>query len=229
MISNKTIVNSDAKSPLVTETVNVKKLSAIDTSLGVKVIYTQGNSSSATVSAPKDIMKYIKVKANGSTLECYVDHEYQIQSGMDRVVVKVTAPEIYKFDASTGGSIEVNSAVELSGETVEMDTSTGATISFKSLICKDLDCDSSTAGIINVSDLLCSKEVEAGASTGGVVNLSGKSSKVDYSASTGGVINSSALVAYEGEADASTGGVVNCKVASLEISTSTGGAINNDK
>lgn len=229
IISQKKSVTSSPDSPLVTENVKVGKLSAIDTSIGVKVVYAQTGNTSATVTAPKDIIEYIKVKQDGPTLECYVDHDYQIKSGLDRVVVTVSAPEICTFDASTGGAIEASSPIELADRKVEMDASTGGVISVNRLVCKELDGDSSTAGVINVNDILCAGKTSAGASTGGVINLSGKSSKVDFSASTGGVVNTTSLAAYEGEAGASTGGVVNCNVAHLDKSTSTGGSVNNGK
>lgn len=228
-LSNKKTVDSDSNSPIVTRNVSVKNISEIECARGVKVVYTQGATTSVSLSAPNDIADYIVVETDGSALYCSVDKEYQINSGMDRVVVNVVSPAVKSFDASTAATIEVPSGLDLGDNSLTVDATTSATILINSLACGKIDCDLSTAGNVKISGIKCSGSVDVDASTGSTAKFDGSSAEVDFDASTGAEINAHRLLAGKGTADSSTGSSISCCVEHLDGSSSTGGNIHNKR
>lgn len=227
-LSNQKTVSSDSNSPIETRNITVSNISEIECARGVTVVYTQGASSSVSVSAPKDIADYIWVEAKGSSLYCTVDKEYQITKGLNRVVVNVVSPKIKSFDASTSATIKIGD-LDLGDNELKIDATTAATVVIASVKCGGIDCDVSTAGRASLSGINCSGTVDVAASTGARAQCEGVTDKVDFRASTGATIKALNLVAEKGEASASTGADISCRVQYLNQSSSTGGSVSNKR
>ena len=224
--SNQKTVDSDPDSPIVTREITVKDVSEIDCARGIKVVYTQGATSSVVMSAPRDIADYIDVDVKNSSLFCTVGKEYQINTGLDRVEVKVSSPLVKSLGASTGASIKIN-LLDLKDNKLNVNASIAGSVAINSLKCGGLDCDVSTAGNATIIGIKCSGMIDASASTGAETNFEGIAAKIDFGASTGATINASELVAETGEASASTGADILCRVHNLNSSSSTGGSVHN--
>lgn len=224
--SNQKTVDSDPDSPIVNREITVKDVSEIDCARGIKVVYTQGATSSVVMSAPRDIADYIDVDVKNSSLFCTVGKEYQINTGLDRVEVKVSSPLVKSLGASTGASIKID-LLDLKDNKLNVYASTAGSVAINSLKCGGLDCDVSTAGNATIIGIKCFGMIDASASTGAETNFEGTAAKIDFGASTGATINASELVAETGEASASTGADILCRVHNLNSSSSTGGSVHN--
>ncbi len=233
-------------SNMVTRTVNVGSFDGIEASR-VKVVYTPGAAGPATISAPDNIMPYVKVRVHDGDLECHIDRNIQIETSSGPVVtVTVSAPAVDDFEASVSGIIQVEGNLNVHDFSAEVNTA--AQILVPSLTAAEASFEASTAGVVTVNNAMVSEEVEIDASTAGVVTLNtlkaaeleadittsgvvniqqGNINYGDLEATTGGVINAQNVSFDRGRATASTGGVINYSGSALRRNVSTGGAVNN--
>lgn len=224
-----TISSSDS-SPIKTVDIKVSGFSEIDVSRGLTVDYIQGPKTQVTLSAPEDIMEYIKVEVNDGTLDCYIPDKCEIRSGLGRVRIAVIAPSVRTFEASTAATINIGDPYSMPKASIDLVASTAATINVASLTSASLDCDVSTAATTTAGNLIIEGETEADASTSGSIKLAGRSKSVDFEASTSGTVSASSLIAQTGSATSSTGGTVGCNIANQSsISSSTGGSVSNTR
>lgn len=225
-----TFINSDPNSPLTTKTIQASDIQEIDTSCGIKVIYTQSSKTSVTLKAPKDIIKYIIVEMDGNELKCHKKKNVQIN--IKRATVTVSAPNVREFNASSGGSITMTKALNIHNQQCELSASSGALINLVDINCGNLEADASSGAAIKLnsasvktdfeadatsgSDIkinqISANSVDADASSGAEIALSGKCTSVSFEASSGASINASKLTAQNGTATTSSGGSVSCNV-----------------
>ncbi len=233
-------------SNMVTKTMNVGNFDGIEASR-VKVVYTPGAAGPVSISAPDNIMPYVKVRVHDGDLECRIDRDIQIEMSSGPVVtVTVSAPAVDDFEASVSGIIQVDGNLNVHDFSAEANTA--AQILVPSLTAADASFEASTAGVVTVNNAMVSDDVETEVSTGGVVTLNTlKAAKLeadittggvvniqqgninygDLEATTGGVINAQCVTFGGGKASATTGGVINVSGNTLRRSASTGGSINN--
>ena len=243
--SRTTITPSDNQ---ITRTHNVRSFDAIEASR-VKVVYTPGPATgTVTVTAPDNVMPYVQVRVDDGTLECEIDNDVQLRrNDRSQVVITVTAPDVDDFEASLSGIIEITGnlnirefsasastsgsisapAVTVSGE-AELEAGTSGSVSIRTLTAGKVDFDATTSGSISVATL-SARKVGAEATTSGSVTVSGgTTAEADYEAGTSGSLTLDGLTAETGSASASTAGTVRCRILRpSDISTSTGGSVNN--
>lgn len=204
-----TFINSDPNSPLTTKTIQASDIQEIDTSCGIKVIYTQSSKTSVTLKAPKDIIKYIIVEMDGNELKCHKKKNVQIN--IKRATVTVSAPDVSEFNASSGGSITMTKALNLHNKQCELSASSGALINLVDINCGNLEADATSGSDIKINQI-SANSVDADASSGAEITLSGKCTSVSFEASSGASINAGKLTAQNGTATTSSGGSVSCNV-----------------
>ncbi len=131
-------------SNMVTKTMNVGNFDGIEASR-VKVVYTPGAAGPVTISAPDNIMPYVKVRVHDGDLECRIDRDIQIEMSSGPVVtVTVSAPAVDDFEASVSGIIQVDGNLNVHDFSAEANTAaqilvpslTAADASFRSLHCR---------------------------------------------------------------------------------------------
>lgn len=196
-------INCNSTGPMVTQTQSVPRgINEIKTSSGLNVRYVQNDSMKITVTAPDDVIGFVKVTSDDNTLRFSTTKP--LNGCASLVSITVQAPGVYEFDASSGSDITIS---YFTAGKAEFDASSGA--------------------CINVSSISASA-ISVDVSSGAVITLAGECTAADFDASSGGCIEAAKLDATSGEAEASSGAVVNCAIRTLTGShASSGGTIKN--
>lgn len=224
------------------------KYSEINVNRGMKVVYrVSAGTPTAEVTAPKNVIDYIKVTVKNGTLRVTLDESVQINGKMNATVT-VSGPAISEYDVSSAGQITVVSPLKLKGE-LEADASSAGCIVFKERIevnsisleassasritCGTVNAESgeietSSAAQIKIGNLLGGK-FEFDSSSASHVNVADcKVKSIDASASSAARVSLSG-VADKADLEASSGGSVGSN--SLEVksglkkSVSSGGRV----
>lgn len=198
----------------------------------VKVVITQGNTTSYKLTAPDNIIDLIKVKVSGSSLEVGVKQDVSFKKeNIDlKATLYITLPDLEEIDALVGAKIQFDSNFTTSSN-LEILATTGAVVNASNLTVNGkADFSVTTGAALNFVNANF-KRTEFTATTGGVINVkSGDLGKSEFVATTGAAINCKADIAAGSEASANTAGSINCDSSKLSSSTSnTGGSINNNR
>lgn len=196
---------------LQSQTRTVSGFSSIDVSGAIDVYVRQDSATSVKVEADDNILQYVEVNTNGSTLEIYTTERIRIRPSR-KIKVYVTNPIYHSFEASGASNIIGESPIT-SGETLrikltgasdgkfELDAPkisvelTGASNLTLRGRTKDLDAGASGASGINSFDLLTENSD---------VDLSGAShAEVFASVSLRGSVSGASSVDYKGNASES--------------------------
>lgn len=230
------------------EFVITDKYNEINVNRGVKVVYrVSAGTPTAEVTAPKNVIDYIKVTVKNGTLKVTLDESVQVNGKMDATVT-VSGPAISEYDVNSAGQITVASPLKLKGS-LEADASSAGCIVFKERIeansisleassasritCGTVDAESgeietSSAARIEVGNLLGGR-FEFDSSSASHVNVADcKVKSIDASASSAAKVSLSG-VADKADLQASSGGSVGSNSfevkSGLKKSVSSGGRV----
>lgn len=235
----------------VTKKVQVNQFDGISTSTSIDVAYTQttGNQD-IEVYAPDNLMDYVQVKVEEGILKVrFHDPEnphrgINIQ-GKHQTEVRVSAPAVHAFRASSSGDVILKNGLQTTGlvtmkssssgdieggdvvcdELLTMASSSGD-VALGKVECQALEAQASSSGDVEIKHLHADK-VDAQASSSGDVILAGECRIAHFSASSSGDVEAKHLQADEVVAKASSSGDVYCHaVESLKASTSSSGSVN---
>ena len=160
-----------------------EKYNEIDVNRGVKVVYrVVAGTPSAEVTAPDNLIDYVKVSVKKGTLEITIDDDVQINGSANTTVV-VSGPAIEEYSAGSAGQIVVESAIKLPGK-IEVDASSAGRIEFvKEIVAKKAEIEASSASKIIVASLVSdSGDIEASsAASVSIGKVKGKDYDVDSS------------------------------------------------
>lgn len=185
-----------------------EKYNEIDVNRGVKVVYrVSAGTPTAEVTAPKNVIDYIKVTVKNGTLKVTLDESVQVNGKMNATVT-VTGPAINEYDVSSAGQIIVESALKLKGE-LEVDANSAGNIKFNERVeAVSIVFDASSA-----SRIICSTvEAESG----------------DIETSSAASIEIGKLLGGKYEFDSSSAShlkIADCNVNSIEASASSAAKI----
>lgn len=235
----------------VTKKVEVKSFEGISAATSINVLYTQtSGSQDIEIYAPDNLMEYVKVAVENGVLKVKFESKENPHNGINingkhETEVRVSAPAVHTFRASSSGDVILKNGLKTTGqvtmkssssgdikggsvvcdELIAMSSSSGDVV-LETVECKALEADASSSGDVNIKDLK-SDVVIAQASSSGDVKLTGACRSAQFSASSSGDINAKDLVAEKVNAQASSSGDVTCHVVeSLTASTSTSGNVN---
>ena len=201
-----------------TITVKASKITSIDASAGVTVNYTPGENIGVSVSVAPEMKPFVEVRMQGNelfiTTKNKVKGERRPFMTPESVVATVTAPAITDFEVSSGASINVLGTLDISNSPLEIEASSGASVTANGVSCRGLDADISSGASITVKDLKTAN-LQAEASSGASMTISGTASKVDFEVSSGASIDASGLMANKGNAEVTSGSTLLCNVKSL--------------
>lgn len=205
-----------AEGPDVTLTPKAGSFNAISVSSSFELNYTEGNSTSISVTAPKSIAQYVKVETNGQKLNCGLSlpDNTSIDLKGRKVVVNVTAPGVKKFKASGASSITVRSP--LSGGDMALKASGASSITVgNQLSASSIDIEASGASNISTGSILAkSCEIEAsGASSISVDKIDAVKLEVECSGASKARISGIAKTV-----DIDVSGASDCDLSKLDIS-----------
>ena len=235
----------------VTKKVKVENFDGISTATSIDVAYTQTSGTpDIEVYAPDNLIEYVQVEVEDGMLKVKFQSKESPFNGINirgkhRTEVRVSAPALHAFRASSSGDIVLKNGLQTTGK-VSMKSSSSGDIEGGKVVCDELiasasssgdvvlnqvectslDADASSSGDVTIKDLKA-ETVEADASSSGDVILSGECRSANLSASSSGDVEAKHLKADKVVAGASSAGDVTCyPVESLKATASSSGNVN---
>lgn len=232
---------------IVTKNISVADFTGISASTGIKVTYTTGPKK-VVLEASEEIADRVSVKNTDGILKASIDthgiNNFNIggEKGY-KVTLKVSSPDAYKFEVSSGANITIPGSIRrtelefegISGgsfnvpsanaDEIELEISSGASFYGESAVCNELDIEITSGATINLSGI-SSKKVECDATSGCQAKLSGTTDYASYSATSAANINARNLEAKDVEASATSVASIKCYASeSIDARQSNQGSI----
>ncbi len=208
-----------------------KNINSIEASAGVNVIYRPTNGpASVTISGDTKRIDLIELKTSGKTLEISPKTTgFGRKNGkrLKGITITVHAPIVSSIEASSSASVRCVSGISAVNKKIELEASSGASISFSSILCKSFDAETSSGGSVTVKSLQAnSSEFEA--TSGSSINIASiKTSKIECDASSGSSITLRGCADY-GSFEAESGGSIHgqhLSVKDAKIDKSISGSV----
>lgn len=184
-----------------TEVRKVSGFNGIDVSEGIKVELTYGDKEFVEVTADEEYIESVITEVDGSTLEIHLKgNNWNMRNR--HILVKVTAKQIEKLEASSGSSIITQNLIETENLKMHVSSGAGLKVAFKA----------TTAS--------------CGSSSGANAKLKGDVGSFETDASSGASIHADELQAKKVNADVSSGASISVSVSDeLIADASSGGSI----
>jgi hypothetical protein len=135
--------------PMVSQTYNLSGFSAVETSIDAEIYFTQDTFYKVEIEAQQNILEYIKPRVENGSLLLQFD-KYRNIRHYDRIVVRVTAPNLTGLGINGSGSIRVSQPVDNAG-TVTLTVNGSGSINMSSLTGSSLSTKISGSGSITVN------------------------------------------------------------------------------
>ncbi len=221
-------LTSECKStgPMISRTESVSgPTTSLSTSMGLKVTYTQSDTTSIVINAPSDIMQYIVAEQKDGSLS--FSSTKPLNQCAQKVSISVSAPDIVGFRTSSGSSLIVESPYSAGSNDVYIKASSGSLINFQSLNAAKISVESSSGASVNLLEIHATN-VSGDASSGSCTSMTGSATTVQFETSSGASISAGKLQAQNGSANASSGSSVTCNITQPDnLKKSSGASINN--
>lgn len=175
----------------------VAGFTGIDASSGIRVDAAIGPGQSAEAEGSPESLARLETKVRDGVL--YLSRKSQWFSNAGRIVVRVKAPALDRFEASSGADIRASgladrdvTASASSGGVMHLEggcgllqasASSGGQVGAGGLRCKALEANASSGGQISA---FANEMATAAASSGGSIRVGGAPTRVDRSSSSGG-------------------------------------------
>lgn len=204
----------------------MQNINTITTSMGIATEYHQNDSLSLQIEAPEDIIDYVRTQFIDSSL--VIDFSKQLNLRNTKVHIKVTAPTVTNFLASSGSNIYIPKGINSHNRDIIINTSSGAEVEIKgNNNAENISLLSSSGSEITI-DSLSAESLNAAASSGSDINIAGTCNSVNLTASSGSEISAAKFYARSGTAAASSGAEISCKIEKpTTINKSSGGSVKN--
>jgi len=184
---------------IVSEKRTTGSFTAINVGGGFDVELRIGSPTEVTVEADDNLIKYVETSVKDGQLRIRLD-DMNVHDAHLKVLI--TAPSINGIDASAGASVEVKDELRSDGS-VRLHASSGA----------------------DIKSALDAPETDLGASSGGEVNVSGRTKTIKAVVSSGSTIEAKDLLSENAEVEASSGGSASVH-ASLQLNAKASSAGN---
>ena len=232
-----------------TKQIKVEGFDGISTSTSIDVIYTQtSDSQNIEIYAPDNLMDYVKVYVKDGILKVGFrseDNRGINIRGKHQTEVRVSAPALHAFYASSSGDIILKNGLQTTGK-VSMKSSSSGDIEGGNVLCDELEVGASSSGDVTLHKADCqqlhadasssgdveikrltSKRVKVEASSSGdVIIAEGTCEYAEFDASSSGDVVAKGLKAVHVNASASSAGDISCyPIESLKAKSSSAGSI----
>ena len=232
-----------------TRKIKVGNFDGISTSSSIDVIYTQTSGQpDVEIYAPDNLMECVKVEVKDGVLKVGFQSKNKREGvnikGKHQTEVRVSAPAVHAFRASSSGDIILKNGLRTQGRVTMMasssgdvngsevvcdelvaDASSSGDVVLDKVECMVLDADASSSGDVEIKELKA-KNVNATASSSGDVVLSGVCHSAKFSASSSGDVEAKNLMANEVKAKASSSGDITCNaIDALDVTISSSGTV----
>lgn len=163
------------------ETRNVGEFSALNISVGVKVIYKQEAKTNVKVIADADKLENVITKVENGTLKIYIDNKGKNNLRFNNLSINVSAPNLNSVKASSGAQLTI--VDELRTDNFNVDTSSGGSLSGKLNIKDAISIDASSGS--DVKAYISTQKIIVKNSSGADVILSGGANEAFFDVSSG--------------------------------------------
>jgi len=180
----------------------VGPFAGIDASSGVRVEAVVGSAHSVEAEGSAAALDRLQVEVRDGVLHVFRKNQWLGSPG--RVTVRVSAPQLNRFEASSGGDVRASG---LAGQDVTAAVSSGGVLRLSGG-CGALRASASSGGVFEGENLRCFS-LEASASSGGQLQAYA-SEKVDAEASSGGSVRVGGAPGQVNRASSSGGSVRVC-------------------
>lgn len=235
---------SNAPASNINETRSVSSFSEIEVFSAIDVIYTVGNKTTVSVTAPQSIMPYVRTEVKGKTLRCYIKNEGVNNVDNDRkVVMNITAPALDSFEISGASSVTVTNdltgthelEIDITGagnmkagdvktSKLEIELSGAANLDIKSATASKTDIDLSGAANMEIGNI-ATNNMEFESSGAAKSGISGKAQYCSIDVSGASSTNLSGLIFADGSLEASGASKLTInKKSALSIMETSGAA-----
>ncbi|MCM1076777.1 MAG: DUF2807 domain-containing protein [Bacteroides sp.] len=219
-----------------TKNVNItQQFSELDLSAGVNVTYKPSSTTGCvvTITGEASRIENVDVRVSGKTLKISPKRDRNGNRNGKKikgVTITVTAPMVNDIETSSGASFNCNATISLPSAKMELEASSGSSINFSSLNCRDMEIDASSGADVSIKNLtadnaeievssgaainvakITAKNIVCDASSGGDIKVAGNSTNGIFSASSGGVVKASSLTVRNSKVKKSSGGSISVK------------------
>lgn len=192
----------------------------VSTSINAEVI--KSDTEKVVISAPSDIMEFVKVDNNGGKVKVYVNSGYGNGISTKNVKAKIYVKDFTQLSANSSADIKVNDT--FTQDKVEVYVSSSGSIDVSNLEANDFKIDVSSSG--DFSGKIWAVNLNAYASSSGDVNIYGKAKNATLDANSSGDIKATDLMIENANLSASSSGNVTTSVSrSLTANASSSGDV----
>ena len=187
---------------IITQTRSVGNFKRINASSGFEVELKQGPVTEVVIEADDNVIKHLSTEVDGDILKISIENHYSLSNV--HLKAYVTTPEITGVKASSGSSVYVKGILQNEGK---------------------LSFNASSAGRIETE--LDAPDVEASASSGATIRLTGKARNLDADISSGSSLKSGDLKTENVVIKASSGATATVNASfNINAKASSGAGIN---
>ncbi|WP_426475273.1 GIN domain-containing protein [Chryseobacterium balustinum] len=204
------------------ESRNVGQFSGIDVSAGVKVVFTQENSTSVKVFADADKLQNVITKVENGILKISIDNKGTKNLRFKNLSVNVSSPKMDRIKTSSGSNF--TTVNEIRGKEMTVDASSGSGIVAKFQISGISNIEASSGS--NVKASISSDKVLVKSSSGSSIKLEGNTEYVSIDASSGASCKADQLTANIGIVESTSGSSVSVSAKDqLTVKASSAGSV----
>ena len=204
------------------ESRNVGQFFGIDVSAGVKVVFTQENSTSVKVFADADKLQNVITKVENGILKISIDNKVTKNLRFKNLSVNVSSPKMDRIKTSSGSNF--TTVNEIRGKEMTVDASSGSGIIAKFQISGTSNIEASSGS--NVKASISSDKVLVKSSSGSSIKLEGNTEYVSIDASSGASCKADQLTANIGVVESTSGSSVSVSAKDqLTVKASSAGSV----
>jgi hypothetical protein len=187
---------------IISEERKVEGFNSISVSAGINLFIKQDNNETLKIEAEDNVVPLIITEVKNGRLEIRYKHFFSMGFMVTRPVnVYVTAKQLNELKASSGSSVKTE---EIKTDSIKINLSSGASGQF----------------IIQAS------EIDADASSGALIIISGKTDKQNVNLSSGGSYNAEDLISKSANVDVSSGSSAKVNASEdIDVNISSGGIV----
>lgn len=213
--------NNEGTGPITDKTYfgNIDQIQ-VSTSINAEVV--KSDTEKVVISAPFDIMEYIKVDNNGGKVRVYVNSGFGKSISTKNVKAKIYVKDFTQLSANSSADIKVNDT--FTQDRIEVYASSSGSIDVSNLEANDFKIDVSSSG--DFSGKIWAVNLNAYASSSGDVNIYGKAKNATLDANSSGDIKATDLMIENANLSASSSGNVTTSVSrSLTANANSSGDV----
>lgn len=200
--------NNEGTGPITDKTYsgNIDQIQ-VSTSINAEVV--KSDTEKVVISAPSDIMEYIKVDNNGGKVRVYVNSGFGKSISTKNIKAKIYVKDFTQLSANSSADIKVNDT--FTQDRIEVYASSSGSIDVSNLEANDFKIDVSSSG--DFSGKIWAVNLNAYASSSGDVNIYGKAKNATLDANSSGDIKATDLMIENANLSASSSGNVTTSVS----------------